>query len=396
MPQRRSAGRVLADGLLTLAAAGGVVCILLVIAAFALDITLIMFRTGSMSPTIPAGSLAVVQRVPAASVAVGDVVTVERTGMLPVTHRVTSVQPSGDRAVLTMRGDANDTDDPAPYTVETVRKVLWSMPGLARLVQWFSNPYMLGGITIGASLLVTWAFWPRDGGGRGGGTGRAAPTSDRVLATTGTGPRRALRSAIPAGSVVFGVLLAASLAPAAQAATQREVISGEHLTLTSITDDQMTSMQPDTWATWQVGVTAEAPDPGTVGLSLSASGTMPLDVQITSCSVAWRRDRCLGDARVLRRTDQVTLGGPEQALTSFPSDQQRWLLIKVRLAEGADSGRTTLVVHARGAGDDLSIGGGDVGTLSDTGSPFGPGLLGLAVLAVGSGIGLAALGRRRR
>src|SRR5690606_12300222 len=107
-------------------------------------------------------SLALVREVPASAIAVGDVVTVERPGALPITHRVTSVTPAaGDARTITMRGDANSVDDPAPYTVTTVRSVLWAAPGLARLVVAFSNPMVLGGVTLSASALVTWAFWPR-------------------------------------------------------------------------------------------------------------------------------------------------------------------------------------------------------------------------------------------
>lgn len=59
-PRRRGAGKAVADLLLWIAAIGGVICIALVILAYAAGITLIMFKTGSMSPTIPAGSVAVV------------------------------------------------------------------------------------------------------------------------------------------------------------------------------------------------------------------------------------------------------------------------------------------------------------------------------------------------
>ncbi len=44
-----------------------------------------------MEPTIPTGSLAVVHEIPASEIAVGDIVTVDRPGQLPITHRVTSV-----------------------------------------------------------------------------------------------------------------------------------------------------------------------------------------------------------------------------------------------------------------------------------------------------------------
>lgn len=156
-------GRALADLLLWIAAIAGVACMILVVLALTANITLMMFRTGSMAPTIPAGSVAVVQSIPASDIRVGDVVTVDRRGDLPVTHRVTSVAPGASAAerVITMRGDANAADDPYPYTVQTVRVVLFSIPGIATAIVAMGNPYVLGGLTIGATALVVWAFWPR-------------------------------------------------------------------------------------------------------------------------------------------------------------------------------------------------------------------------------------------
>lgn len=161
--RRRGIGRMLADVLLWMAAIAGVVCMVLVVLALTANITLIMFRTGSMSPTIPAGSVAVVKEVPASEVEVGDVVTVDRAGDLPVTHRVTSITSGASDAerVITMRGDANAGDDPYPYTVRTVRVVLFSVPGLASVIVAMGNPYVLGALTIAATTLVVWAFWPR-------------------------------------------------------------------------------------------------------------------------------------------------------------------------------------------------------------------------------------------
>lgn len=166
VPRRRGGiGRMLGDLGLWIAAAAGVVCIVLVILAVTANITLIMFRTGSMSPTIPAGSVAVVQRVDAAQVEIGDVVTVDREGELPVTHRVTSVEAGASESerIITMRGDANATDDPFPYTVTSVRTVLSSIPGIASVIVGMGDPWVLGGLTAGATVLVIWAFWPRSG-----------------------------------------------------------------------------------------------------------------------------------------------------------------------------------------------------------------------------------------
>jgi signal peptidase I len=165
-PRRRGGvGRMLGDLALWIAAVAGVVCIVLVILAMTANITLIMFRTGSRSPTIPAGSVAVVQRVEAAQVQVGDVVTVDREGELPVTHRVTAIEPGASDAerVITMRGDANATDDPFPYPVTSVRTVLFSIPGIASVIVGMGDPWVLGGLTAGATVLVIWAFWPRSG-----------------------------------------------------------------------------------------------------------------------------------------------------------------------------------------------------------------------------------------
>ena len=161
--EHRGVGRLLVDSALWIAAAAGVVCIALVVLAFAAQVTLIMFRTGSMSPTIPAGSVAVVQRVPASQVGVGDVVTVDRPGELPITHRVTSVGDgvTEDERIITMRGDANASDDPFPYAVTSVRRVLFSVPGVASVIVALSDPRVLGGITVAATVLVIWAFWPR-------------------------------------------------------------------------------------------------------------------------------------------------------------------------------------------------------------------------------------------
>lgn len=162
--RRGGVGQGIADVLLWIAAAAGVVCIALVILAFTANITLIMFSTGSMSPTIPAWSVAVVQQIPASAIEVGDVVTVDREDDLPVTHRVTSVVPGASEAeqVITMRGDANASDDPYPYAVTSVRIVLFSIPGIATVIVAMGNPYVLGGITVAAALLVVWTFWPRE------------------------------------------------------------------------------------------------------------------------------------------------------------------------------------------------------------------------------------------
>lgn len=152
------------DLVLTLASIGGVVCILLVIAALVFDISLMLFKTGSMSPTIPAGSMAVVREIPATDVIVGDVVTVDRPGKLPVTHRVIALEPAGGELVLlTMQGDANPVPDAEPYVVDRVRIVWWSVPGVASAFLFLGRPWVMLTVAVLVAGLVTWAFWPRTG-----------------------------------------------------------------------------------------------------------------------------------------------------------------------------------------------------------------------------------------
>lgn len=151
------------DVLLTLAAIGGALSIIATVLALVFSISIMMFATGSMSPTIPAGSIALVREIPAAEARVGDVVTVDRPGELPITHRITTISDSGTdgHRVITMRGDANASEDPAPYDVATVRRVFFSMPGVAQSIVFASTPAVMGTITVLAAALVTWAFWPK-------------------------------------------------------------------------------------------------------------------------------------------------------------------------------------------------------------------------------------------
>ncbi|QNG20198.1 signal peptidase I [Rhodococcus triatomae] len=161
-PLRRSRWAVVENVVLNVLAAAGVVCIAAVICAVVFNYSLIMFKTGSMSPTIPQGSLALVREIPATDVQVGDVITVDRPGQLPVSHRVIEVHPqTGGEVLVAMQGDDNPNPDPGMYRVSTVREVVWHVPGLARGVVWLSDPRVLASLTIAAAGLVLWAFWPR-------------------------------------------------------------------------------------------------------------------------------------------------------------------------------------------------------------------------------------------
>lgn len=157
-----SAGKEIA--LTTLALAGSL-CLIAVVAGAWLDISLIVFRTGSMSPGIEPGAIAVVQEVPASSLTRGDIATVQREGSsLPVTHRVvaSAADPADHHKVfLTMKGDANASEDPVTYNVQSAKKLLVSVPGFGYWVMRLQSPWFMGFCTVAMAALVTWTFWPR-------------------------------------------------------------------------------------------------------------------------------------------------------------------------------------------------------------------------------------------
>jgi signal peptidase len=129
--------------------------------------SLVRLATGSMSPAYPADSVLIVRDVPAASVAVGDVVTVTRDGTIPITHRVVSVDPrGGDWADLVLRGDANTADDPDPYRVQRVGLVVAGVPFGGSALVGLQSPLGLGIATVVVALLMLWAWWPRRERGR--------------------------------------------------------------------------------------------------------------------------------------------------------------------------------------------------------------------------------------
>ena len=159
-PTRPSAKSVV----LTIAGSLGVVALLWLAASAIFGWSLIVFTTGSMSPTMPTGTAAVSEMVDASALAVGDVVTVQRDGArLPVTHRVVSVgadQTDPNFRSLVLRGDANAENDQFPYRVAEAQRVLIAVPGLGTVMAFLRTPFAMGAITIIFAALVVWAFWP--------------------------------------------------------------------------------------------------------------------------------------------------------------------------------------------------------------------------------------------
>lgn len=148
--------------------------------------TIVVFRTGSMTPSMPQGSAAITVPTPASDLSAGDVVTVQRAGeALPVTHRVVEVGPvvpraanaadiraaapggpppdlaSPDARQLVLQGDDNASPDHLPYALTGVDRVAFALPAAGSLLMFLQSPIGLGFLILTAGGLVAWAFWPK-------------------------------------------------------------------------------------------------------------------------------------------------------------------------------------------------------------------------------------------
>lgn len=364
-------------GLLSLAAAG---------AAHVWGFSIVLFSTGSMAPTIPAGSAALVRLVPAAELKVGDVTTVQRPNALPITHRITSIEaaPGASSArVVTMRGDANVLEDPEPYLISDARVVVASMPGAADYFVNLRDPRLMGLLALVAGGLVTWAFWPRQ-------SRKAAAVAAAVVV---------------AGSPVLG-------ATDAQAAVTEHQVEGRHLVLTVISDDTaMSSMRPHTPVSWEVGIATREEREGAVHIGLGLTETSvaadAIDVDVLACPQRWVGDTCPGDAEswvVATPMDQAFLpttyeGTREFAVTDAGAPV--WVQVRATLNRQERDVKATLKLAAWGGGEMVSAesdgGKGNGGGLAHTGADGTFGTLALAGAAIGTGLVVARLagGRRR-
>ncbi|MCC6497206.1 MAG: hypothetical protein IT193_13215 [Propionibacteriaceae bacterium] len=376
--------QLLVDGVLWTLGGLGLLSMLAAVAAHLFGFSIVLFSTGSMSPTIPAGSAALVRLLPASEFKVGDVTTVERQGALPITHRITSIKPfegSPAARVVTMRGDANDVEDPQPYLIHDARLVIASVPGVATTISGFRDPRLMGLLSLVAGGLVTWAFWPRQ-----------SRKATLVAA-----------AALVAGSQLLG-------APDANAAETEEQIIGRHLVLTVVSDKEaLGSMIPGLPVLWQVGVDTVGDEEGAVHIGLGlAPGTVDagaLTVDVQACSERWIADTCPGTVNhwvTATPLDQAFVPATHdntRELGSTPAGTPVWILVRATLTGSAPDVNAIMKLAAWGAGEAVMAesDGGGRGGLANTGSDGTLETLALAGAAIGSGLVVARLagGRRR-
>ena len=131
----------------------------------ALGLRVIIVNGDSMSPAIPIGSL-LVERRPAGTPAVGDVVTMEMPNGATITHRVSGVVDRAGEVWLETRGDANAAPDPAPVPAAIVSGVVGAhLPFAGYLLALLGLPTgMIFTLATLAALLI--AIWLLEDRGR--------------------------------------------------------------------------------------------------------------------------------------------------------------------------------------------------------------------------------------
>jgi hypothetical protein len=177
---------------------------------------------------------------------------------------------------------------------------------------------------------------------------------------------------------------------AAWAAPSTQVIQGEVLRLVSVADwDAASRLLPGEPVQWDVAVSADAPDPGTVRIAVSAHGDAPVTVDASLCMREWEEDGCPGGATELRTAWSIPRDGAEIALAEIADTEVAHLRLAITLTADDEGGTTDIRVHAQGAGESAVVGPG--GGLA----PIVPLACGAGALLVATGAVLVLDHRRR-
>jgi signal peptidase I len=218
------------QGLLTGGAVLGVVCILLTLGSALFGLRPLVVQSGSMSPTIKTGALAISRGEDAASLEKGQVVSVPTGTGSRVTHRIVEVTHEGDVAVLRLRGDANEATDAPAYRVTHADRVLFDVPYVGYAVGWLSGPVGLFLLGLYAAFLLT--VMVRGTSGTPGTPGPPRPAD----VTAGDAPkrqRRLLRTGLAILVVTgagAGAVATRSVTPTLAAWTDPAAVTGTSLT----------------------------------------------------------------------------------------------------------------------------------------------------------------------
>ena len=117
--------------------------------------------SGSMEPYMSAGDAIIIAAGPTASIREGDVITYQRGGDIPTTHRVIERVTGGQGVAFRTMGDANEDPDPAivrPASV--VGEVVLVIPYIGYVVQFANTPIgIVSLVVVPIGLLVLSELW---------------------------------------------------------------------------------------------------------------------------------------------------------------------------------------------------------------------------------------------
>jgi len=133
--------------------------------------------SGSMEPYMSAGDAVIVAAGPAASIRKGDVITYQRGGGIPTTHRVVERVTDEQGVAFRTMGDANEDPDPALVRPDSVvGEVVVVLPYVGYVVQFANTPIgILSLVVVPIGLLVLSEGWRYTAARRR----RKAPTTTR-------------------------------------------------------------------------------------------------------------------------------------------------------------------------------------------------------------------------
>ena len=178
--------------LLTVGAVLGSLCVIATLAGLLVGAKPLIFRSGSMSPAITTGALGVSVPVQASEIRVGDVLSVENTSGIRITHRVVRVVTNNGIASVTLKGDANGVPDAAPYTLREADRVIFSAPLLGYVVAWLNSSAAVFAGGLFTAYLLYLAF------GRRGSSRPPRDEDDDATPGSASGGRKILRRHHPA------------------------------------------------------------------------------------------------------------------------------------------------------------------------------------------------------
>ena len=235
---RHAVVRIVREVFLTTGALLGVVCILATVAGATLGIKPLVFRSGSMSPAIHTGDLAVARSVDASSLSRGDIVSVVNSEGNRVSHRIVNISSQGAARQLTLKGDANKSPDAEVYIATRADRVLFHIPKAGYVVNAASSTGGVFVLGVFVAAMVTLIFRRPRGGGPD--ESEPAPGGRRGGKRRANRPGRSRSVARTAAPVVTAALLTIA-SPAVAAWTDPVAVTGTTLTAYTVPKPVITS-----------------------------------------------------------------------------------------------------------------------------------------------------------